>query len=187
MRRILFAVLPLILLAAPARAEERYFAYDPANDAARLMTRGITLQAERGLFGGTRVERLFSTAGQGSAGLDRDEVPGGLRSVLPDGADESNAYRIEQEGQGGALSRGGEKALDPCPADQAALGLQGDAPRHQTRGVIGRVIGVEAILRPGGTREDEEGPEGEEETTHGIDLARRSRRIFGHAPSFHKP
>ena len=105
MRRFLLALLPLLVLAGPARAEDRFYAYDPANDAARLMTRGITLQAERGLFGGTRVERLFATAGQGSAGLDRDTVPGDLRAVLPAGARESNAYRVEQEGQGGALAR----------------------------------------------------------------------------------
>ena len=105
MCRFLLALLPLLALACPARAEDRFYAYDAANDAARLMTRGITLQAERGLFGGTRVERLFSTAGQGSAGLDRDTVPGDLRAVLPVGADESNAYRVEQDGQGGALAR----------------------------------------------------------------------------------
>ena len=105
MRRFLLALAPLLLLAVPARADERYYAYDPANDAARLMTRGITLQAERGLFGGTRVERLFATAGQGSAGLDRDSVPGDLRAVLPADADESNAYRLEQDGQGAALAR----------------------------------------------------------------------------------
>lgn len=105
MRRLLFAALPLIVLAAPARAEDRYFAYDPANDSARLMTRGITLQAERSLFGGTRVERFFSTTGAGSAGLERDALPGGPQAVLPAGADETSVYRIEPEGHGAALSR----------------------------------------------------------------------------------
>lgn len=142
MRRLLFALLPLILLAAPARAEERYFAYDPANDAARLMTRGITLQAERGLFGGTRVERLFSTAGQGSAGLDRDEVPGGLRSVLPDGAEESNAYRIEQEGQGGALAR----VLCPNAAEVWLVMGRVRPVRDLTIHAVGRTVAGQVVL-----------------------------------------
>jgi len=110
MRRFLFAVPPLIALslfalAAPARAEDRFFTYDPANNAALLMTRGITLQAERSLFTGVRVERFFSTAGAGSADLDRDTLPGGTQAVLPAGADESNVYRIEPGGHGAALSR----------------------------------------------------------------------------------
>jgi hypothetical protein len=105
MRRLLLASLPLIALAGPAQAEDRFFAYDPANDAARLMTRGITLRAERSLFGSVRAERLFSTVGAGSAGLDPDSLPGGTRGVLPDGADESNVYRIDAEGTGAALAR----------------------------------------------------------------------------------
>ena len=147
MRRILLLALPLIALspifwAAPARADERYFAYDPANDAARLMTRGITLQAERGLFGGTRVERLFATAGAGSAGLDRDEVPGGLRDVLPDGAEESNAYLIEQEGTGRALAR----VL--CPnADQVWLVMGRVRPvRDLTIHAVGQTLSGSIVL-----------------------------------------
>lgn len=105
MLRFVAPAVMALSLAGPAAAEDRYFAYDPANDAARLMTRGITLQAERGLFGGTRVERLFSTAGEGSAALERDSLPGGTRAVLPEGAEESNVYRIDPEGHGAALSR----------------------------------------------------------------------------------
>lgn len=105
MRFLLLAALPLIALAAPAQAEERLFAYDPANDAARLMTRGITLQVERGLFGAVRAERLFSTVGAGSADLDRDSLPGGTGAVLPPDAGESNVYRIHPEGTGAALGR----------------------------------------------------------------------------------
>jgi len=105
MRRLLLAALPLIALAGPARAEDRFFAFDPANDAARLMTRGITLRAERSLFGGVRVERLFSTVWAGSAGLERDSIPGGAAAVLPRGSEESNAYRIDPEGHGAALGR----------------------------------------------------------------------------------
>jgi len=105
MRRLLLLALSMCALAGPARAEDRYFAYDPANDAARLMTRGITLQAERGLFGAVRAERLFSTVGAGSAGLESDSLPGGTAAVLPAGADESNVYRITTDGQGPALGR----------------------------------------------------------------------------------
>lgn len=147
MRRFLSLALPLIALsiaslAAPARAEERYYAYDPANDSARLMTRGITLQAERGLFGGTRVERLFSTVGAGSAGLERDDIPGDWRAVLPAGADETNAYRIDQEGNGRALAR----VL--CPnADAVWLVMGRVRPvRDLTVQVVGQTLSGQLVL-----------------------------------------
>ena len=103
-------ILPLALaasgLAGPALADEHFYAFDPANSSARLMTRGVTLQVERGWFGATRVERLYSTAGEGSAALERGGLSDGeLRGALPAGATESNVYRIEPEGAGAALGR----------------------------------------------------------------------------------
>ena len=106
MRFLALILLPLLALATPASAAERFYSYDPVSSSARLLTRGITLQVERGLFGGTRVERLFATAGAGSAGLERDgSAHDRVRGALPAGADESNVYRVESEGNGGALGR----------------------------------------------------------------------------------
>ena len=76
------------------------------NESPCQMSRGVTLQVERGWFGATRVERLYSTAGEGSAALDRGGLSDGeLRGALPAGATESNVYRIEPEGAGAALGR----------------------------------------------------------------------------------
>ena len=147
MHRFLAFALPLIALsmaslAAPARADERYYAYDPANDAARLMTRGITLQAERGLFGATRVERLFSTVGQGSAGLERDSVPGDLGGVLPAGATESNAYLVEPEGNGAALAR----VLCPNAAEVWLVMGRVRPVRDLTVHAVGRTLAGQLVL-----------------------------------------
>ncbi len=107
MRLILpFVLAPLLLAAGPALADEHFYAFDPASSSARLMTRGVTLQVERGWFGATRVERLYSTAGEGSAALDSGGLSDGeLRAALPAGAEESNVYRIVPEGTGAALGR----------------------------------------------------------------------------------
>lgn len=106
MSRLLLILLPMLCLAGPAAADERFYAYDPVSSSARLLTRGITLQVERGLFGATRVERLYATAGAGSAGLERDSLPDGqLRAALPAGAAESSAYRLDADGASGALAR----------------------------------------------------------------------------------
>ena len=83
MRLILPLALAASALAGPALADEHFYAFDPANSSARLMTRGVTLQVERGWFGATRVERLYSTAGEGSAALDRGGLSDGeLRGAL---------------------------------------------------------------------------------------------------------
>ena len=103
--RLALILLPLLALAGPAMADERFYAYDPVSNSARLLTRGITLQVERGLFGASLVERLFSTAGSGSDGLERGGLSDAqMRAALPD-AEESNPYRIERDVTGSALGR----------------------------------------------------------------------------------
>lgn len=92
-------------LADPPGASARFYAYDPATPTARRMTRGITLEVERGLLGGARVVRFYATAATGSAALDHDAVSGPVRAALPAGASESNAYLILPEGDGAALAR----------------------------------------------------------------------------------
>ncbi|HEY0052332.1 MAG TPA: hypothetical protein VGB49_02865, partial [Caulobacteraceae bacterium] len=75
MNRPAACALIVAALAAPAtaHAESRLYAYDPADAATRGRTGGVTLEVERGLFGGVRVRRLFSTAARGSARVTRDD------------------------------------------------------------------------------------------------------------------
>lgn len=122
------AVLALALVPGPARADTLFYAYDPADTLTLSLTRGVTLEIERGILGGTTIRRLFSTAGRGSAALER----GGPREalgVLPEGARETVAYRIAPEGDGRALAN----AL--CPAARETWLIT-----HRIRGARGLTL-----------------------------------------------
>lgn len=108
--RLLIPALLALAAAAPAQAAEpRFYSYDPASEATRVLTGGVTLQVRPGLFGGGRLERLFSTRGRGSARLDGGErgplSDGRLRDLLPEGAGERGVYAVVNEGDGAALTR----------------------------------------------------------------------------------
>lgn len=115
------AVLTLSLLAvaasaAPAQAETRYLAYDAADRVTQALTRGVTLEVDRGFFGGISVRNLISTTARGSAAV-RMGGPN-VRRALPEGSDAGDVYSILAEGDGRGLTR----AL--CPgADEAFLAL----------------------------------------------------------------
>ena len=113
---ISFVAAAAILAAAPAaHAEAKLYAYDPADASTRGRTGGVTLEVERGLLGGARIRRLFSTAARGSARVTRDDASQSLvLRALPAGATEQNVYVIELEGDGRALAR----AL--CPGSERA-------------------------------------------------------------------
>lgn len=113
MIRAALAVFVLAIAVQPARADTVFYAYDPADTLTLSLTRGITLQIQRGLLGGARIQRLYSTAGRGSAALERGG-PGGVIDALPEGAAERTIYRIVPEGDGRALAG----AL--CPASEEA-------------------------------------------------------------------
>lgn len=103
--------------AAPAQADTRFLAFDAANRVTQALTRGVTLEVQRGLFGAVSVRRIISTTARGSARIERGG-PDAVRRALPDGAGETNIYTIPSEGDGRGLSR----AL--CPgSDQAFLVL----------------------------------------------------------------
>ncbi len=108
------AVLTLITVATPALADTRYLAFDPSDRVTRALTRGITLEVERGWFGAVSVRRLISTSARGSATISRGG-PDQARSVLPEGAGETGVYSIAQEGDGRGLAR----AL--CPGAEATF------------------------------------------------------------------
>jgi len=111
------AALTLAGVAAPARAETRFLAYDAADRVTQALTRGVTLEIRRGLLGGVSVRRIISTTARGSARIDYGG-PDAVRRALPQGSDETTIYTIPSEGDGRGLSR----AL--CPgSDQAFLVL----------------------------------------------------------------
>jgi hypothetical protein len=115
MRRILTAALALSFVAGPAAAEIRYLAYDASDRITQALTRGVTLEADRGLFGAISVRKIISTSNRGSAEVRRGG-PDAVRRALPEGAAETAVYTISPEGDGRGLSR----AL--CPgADEAWL------------------------------------------------------------------
>lgn len=115
MLRSLTLSLLILTLAGPAAAETRYLAYDAADRITQALTRGVTLEVERGLFGAISVRRVISTSRRGSAGIHRGG-PDAVRQALPDDATEANVYSIAAEGDGRGLAR------TLCPgADQTWL------------------------------------------------------------------
>lgn len=110
-------VLTVLAAATPALADTRYLAFDASDRITRALTRGVTLEVERGLFGAVSVRRIISTSARGAATVTRGG-PDGARRVLPEGASESVVYTIPMEGDGRGLAR----AL--CPgADETFLVL----------------------------------------------------------------
>jgi hypothetical protein len=115
MRRFLITVLTVSAIAGPAAAEIRYLAYDASDRVTQALTRGVTLEANRGLFGAISVRRIISTSNRGAASIRRGG-PDQVRRALPEGSRETAVYTISPEGDGRGLAR----AL--CPgADQTWL------------------------------------------------------------------
>ena len=71
MRLFLIPLLAFSAIAGPAAAEIRYLAYDASDRVTQALTRGITLEANRGLFGAISVRRIISTSNRGSADIRR--------------------------------------------------------------------------------------------------------------------
>ena len=115
MKRLLIPLLAFVSVAGPAMAETRYLAFDASNRVTQALTRGVTLEADRGLFGAISVRRIISTSNRGSAEIRRGG-PDAVRRALPDGSRETSVYTISPEGGGRGLSR----ALCPS-ADESWL------------------------------------------------------------------
>lgn len=133
MRISLILALAGTAVAGPAAAETRYLAYDAADRVTQALTRGVTLEADRSLFGGISVRRIISTSQRGSADIRRGG-PDAVRRVLPAGAGETSVYAIAPEGDGRGLSR----AL--CPGSDEAWLVLG-----QVR--LGRPLTLHAVGR----------------------------------------
>ena len=110
----MLAVLTLVAIATPAAADTRYLAFDPSDRVTTALTRGVTLEVERGWFGAVSVRRIISTTARGSATISRGG-PDEARRALPEGAGESAVYSIAQQGDGRGLAR----AL--CPGAEATF------------------------------------------------------------------
>lgn len=108
------AALTLVALASPAVADTRYLAFDASDRITRALTRGVTLEVDRGLFGAVSVRRIISTTARGSATISRGG-PDQARRALPEGVSESTVYSIPDEGDGRGLAR----AL--CPGAEATF------------------------------------------------------------------
>lgn len=120
--------------AAPAHADTRFLAYNANDRITQAMTKGITLEVRRGLFGAVSVERLFSTTARGSAEFTRGG-PDGARRVLPAGANENDIYAIDQTvGDGRGLSR----ALCPGADTVWLIMSRVRAPRPLTMQAVGQ-------------------------------------------------
>lgn len=101
-----------IAFALPAAADVRFYSYDAADRLTQSLTRGITLEVDRGLFGATALRGLFSTTARGSARFVRGG-PSQVLGQLPEGSTANQIYSLGPQGDGPALGR----AL--CPgADQ---------------------------------------------------------------------
>lgn len=134
MLRLFAALLPIaLLLATPAAADTRYLAYDAWDRITTALTRGLTLEVERGLFGSVSVRRLISTSARGAADIRRGG-PNEARAALPEGAEESTVYSIAAEGDGRGLAR----AL--CPGSDETFLVLGRvrAGRPVTMQAVGR-------------------------------------------------
>jgi len=104
MRISLILALSLTAIAGPAAAEIRYLAYDASDRVTQALTRGVTLEANRGLFGAISVRRIISTSQRGSADIRRGG-PDAVRRALPAGSRETSVYTVAPEGDGRGLSR----------------------------------------------------------------------------------
>ncbi|HEY1072794.1 hypothetical protein [Brevundimonas sp.] len=119
--------------AGPAAASTRFLAFDARDRTTQALTRGVTLEVERGLFGATAVRNLFSSTSRGSASF----TPGGpdaVRRTLPAGASESGVYSIVQEGDGRGLAR----ALCPGADETWVVVGRVRAGRPMTMHAVGR-------------------------------------------------
>ena len=137
MHRILIplatVVLALTALATPAAAGTAYLAFNPSDRITTALTRGLTLEVHKGLFGAVAIRRIISTTSRGSADIQIGG-PDQARRVLPEGSGETTVYTIPTEGDGRPLAR----AL--CPGAEQTFLVVGlvRAVRPLTMHAVGR-------------------------------------------------
>lgn len=104
----LIVFLAALGIAGAAHAEQRVYAYDPADDATqRRLDSGLTVFFDRGLFG-MRVREILATRARASVKVEpagERELGARLDAVLPKGAYERELYAIADAAEGPALIR----------------------------------------------------------------------------------
>jgi len=135
MRRhiLISALVAASATAGAAAADTRFLAFDARDRTTQALTRGVTLEVERGLFGAVAVRNLFSSTSRGSARFERGG-PDAVRRALPGGASESGVYSIVQEGDGRGLAR----ALCPGADESWVVIGRVKAGRPVTMQAVGR-------------------------------------------------
>ena len=133
MFRRLVLVLTLLALATPAFADIHFLAYDASDRITQALTRGVTLEVNRGLFGAISVRRIISTSARGEAQIRRGG-PDQVRSVLPNGSREANIYEITSEGDGPRLVN----ALCPTASEAWVVTGRVQMARPLTMHAVGR-------------------------------------------------
>ena len=136
MRRFIASALALVAVAsaaAPAQADTRFLSYNASDRITQALTKGVTLEVRRGLFGAVQVERLYSTSARGTAGFTRGG-PDAARRALPPGAEENDIYSVDQDGDGRGLAR----ALCPGSDEVWLIMSRVRAPRPLTMQAVGR-------------------------------------------------
>lgn len=133
MFRRLILMLGILAIATPAVADIRFLAYDANDRITRALTRGVTLEVNRGLLGAISLRRIISTSARGEAELIRGG-PAQVRSVLPDGAREANIYQIAPDGLGPRLVN----ALCPTASEAWLVTGRVQLARPLTMQAVGR-------------------------------------------------
>ena len=136
MRRFIASALALAAVAsaaAPAQADTRFLSYNASDRITQALTKGVTLEVRRGLFGAVTVERLYSTSARGTAAFTRGG-PDAARRALPPGAEENDIYGVDQDGDGRGLAR----ALCPGSDEVWLIMSRVRAPRPLTMQAVGR-------------------------------------------------
>ena len=98
----------VLALAGAAHAEQRVYAYDPADDTTQArLDSGLTIFFDRGLVG-MRVREILATRARASVKVEpagERELGARLETLLPKGAYERELYAIEDAAEGPALIR----------------------------------------------------------------------------------
>jgi hypothetical protein len=106
--RGLALVAAAVLAAGQARAAERFFAYEPADDATRAAAGGLTLEFRQHLFF-TTVINVRSTEAPATADLrpasEASLGSGGLAGLIGRGANGKALYEVETGAQGAEMIR----------------------------------------------------------------------------------
>lgn len=145
-RGALAACLLLSALPLPAAAGQTHiYSYDPLSPAAKALTAtGLSFEFERGLLGGTRIQKVIQTGDRGSAVLkpaaDSELGQGGLRAALGEERPVGPLYEILSQDEGKAFVHA------VCPGADRAWLLIGplDRFRNLQMQAVGRRPGDKA-------------------------------------------